>query len=84
MQQQLAQRQTGFLSPRQHLDLLVDVLAGEEERAQKATQLFAHIAHGHLFQRFHDRQVAVEFVGLVLGVVSDVYVVAHSQLSGGA
>ena len=84
MEEEFAQGKPRFLSTRQHLHLLVDVFAREQEGAQQAAQLLPDVSNSDILQGFQDRHVAVQLVGLVLGVVSDVHVVPHIQGAGRA
>ena len=81
VEQEFAQGEARLLSSRQDLDLLVHVLAAEEERAEQGTDLFADLALGFVVDGLEDGQVAVELVALVLGVVSDVDVVAEATFT---
>ena len=70
-------RQTRPLAARENLDLLVDVLAAEQERAQNVAQAGADVAHGHAVERVVDREIAVHQVVLILGVIADIDVGAR-------
>ena len=72
-------RQTRPLAAREDLDLLVDVLAAEEEGAQDIAQAGADVAHGHAVERIVDREIAVHQVVLILGIVADIDIGAQTD-----
>ncbi len=63
-------RQPGPFTAREHLHLLVDVLAAEQERPQDVAQARADVAHGHPVEGVIDREFAVHQVVLVLRIVT--------------
>ena len=77
-------RQTRPLAAREDLDLLVDVLAAEQERPQNVAQAGPDVAHGHTVQRVVDREIAVHQIVLILGVIADIDVrpEAHRPFGG--
>ncbi len=75
--------QTRALAAREHLDLLVDVLAAEEECAEYVAQTRAYIAHGNSVERVEDGKLAVHKIVLILGVVAYVDVGSDTYLALG-
>ena len=69
--------------PAEHLDLLVDVLAAEEECAEYVAQTRAYIAHGNSVERVEDGKLAVHKIVLILGVVAYVDVGSDTYLALG-
>ena len=77
--QQLHQRETGFLAAGKHRDLLMDVVLAEEERAEHAAGLLfgeAVLRGAELHHVLEDGQLRVEVVDAVLGEVARDHVAA--------
>ena len=73
----LGQRQTCLLAAGEHRHLLLDVVALEEERAQKLALLRRGPAGGGAVHLLHHGVLGVELLELMLGVVGHTHVVAE-------
>ena len=62
--------QTRALAARQHLDLLVDILATEQKCSQNIAQSGTNIAHRNAIQRVENGDLAVHQILLILSVVA--------------
>ena len=82
MKYQLGHGQTGTLASAEYSHLLVDVLPAEEEGTEDVPQLGPDIAHGHLIEGVVDRIVPVQYVLLVLGVVTQGDIVPEGGRAG--
>ena len=81
LQQQLDHRQTAPLAAAEHLHLLVAVLATKHEGAENVVDAQAHVAFGHVVDGLEHRQLLVKQLGLVLGEVAYLHVVAYLQMA---
>ena len=73
----LGKRQTRLLTTGEHRHLLLDVVALEEERAQKLALLRRRPTGGGAVHLLHHGVLGVELLKLVLGVVGHAHVVAE-------
>ena len=80
--QHFCQRETCFLTTREHFHLLVDCLAAEEERPEQRLDFDAHVACSHVVQSLEYRLLRVEHILLVLSVVADFHLMAELHLAG--
>ena len=81
VEEELTQGESGFLTAGKYLDFFVDVFSREEEGSEDGTKPFADFSNRNFIEGFGYGQVAVELFGLVLGVVTDIYVVADGQFT---
>ena len=81
-EQQLGQCEAGFFAAGEHLDLLLAVLAVEEEGAKDVAYLGADVARSDVVDSLEDRLLAVEHGGLVLGVVAELDLGAKLEGAG--
>ena len=76
-EQELGEREPRLLAAREHGDLLVDLVAREQERAEDAAQARHVVGERVVLELAQDRAARVERVDLVLGVEGAVRVVAE-------
>ena len=73
---------SGLLASRKHLHFLVGVLATKHKCAKDVTDLGADVADCHAVDGVEHRYLSVEQLGLVLGKISYLYVVADFEVAG--
>ena len=71
--------QTRSLATRQHLDLLVDILASEQESTQNIAQSGADITHRNAIERIENGDLTVHQILLILSVVTHIDVGAQAD-----
>ena len=81
LQQKFCQRQSRMFATRQHLHLLVDVLAREKECAENIPDFCAYVANGNAVKCFKYSQFWVKEFVLVLSKIANIYVVTDFQFA---
>jgi len=71
--------ETAALAAAEHLDLLLRGFAAKHECTQEVVDLQAHVAGGYAVYGVVDGDVFVEQLGLVLGKIADLHVVAYLE-----
>ena len=78
LQQQADHRQARPLAAGEHADELLRGLAAKHKGTEQVVDLQAHLSPRHLVDGLEDRQPLVEELGLILGEIADLHVVASS------
>src|SRR5574344_2110101 len=81
LEHQLRHAEARAFSSGKHRDSLVNIFAAEQELGKKVAQLCADIPHRNLVESGEDSLILVKNILLVLGIVSDINVVACPGLS---
>ena len=81
-QQELDHCEAGTLSTGQHFHLLIRSFAAEHESAEDVTYLQADIAYGYAVDGIEYRQAFIQELCLVLGEVTDLYIMTKGEFTG--
>ena len=81
LEHQAGHRQAGAFAAAEHGHLLVDVVALEEECREDVAQFGTDIPHRNPVERVIDRGLLVEDIFLILGVITDIDIVADLRLA---
>ena len=74
--------QSAALTSREYFYIFVGGFAAKHEGSQDVADAVAYFAFGHAVDGVEHGQIVVQQLGLVLGVVTDFYLVADFQVSG--
>jgi len=82
LKKQFDHSQTGALSARKYLHFFVDIVSAEHKSAQQVFGITFQLRRGNVIHRLENSQFFVQKRGLVLGEITDLYIVAECEFTG--